>query len=492
VALTPGDFASADMEQTGAEPVPASVDEVGDDGGRRTRWHGAALCAVVFAVFALSPVRQNYDSYLSLPTAYTIVHGRTLDLSGLESPKVRDHYANVEGADGTRVNYFPWAGSLWFVPAVLALDAAHLVGLGPGAHEVADGGPMDVIQVLVASAVLAGAIALVAATVLDRLDPRFARRRQVALLVAGGLAFGTSVWSVASRAFWQHTPSLFALAAALYCLQRLTGAVKGRSSLAAGAGLALGLAYTFRPTNGLTILAVSAYLVACHRRSIVPYLTGAAAVAVPWMAVNVEAYGSPLQPYYAAQRVGWHLAFPEALAANLISPARGLVIFSPIVLLAPLGLARRWRDPLRPGLRRLDVALAVAVVAQIVAASAYGDNWWAGHSYGPRLLTDTLVPLALLATPTVAALWPAAASTRPRVRPLAIAAVLALAWSTFVASQGALSRATSCWSGEPNIDVHLERVWSWGDPQFLAGVKRFADTRSVRAAALDGCGADDG
>jgi hypothetical protein len=485
------------IEQPGERDPSAAPAADGDPAARsgRRRWGPTAravagLCALAFVVFVLSPVRQNHDAYLSLPTAYTLVHGHTFDLSTLEAPRVQDHYGMVDGPAGARVNYFPWVLALVAVPAVVALDAAHAVGLGPGSRAVADGGAMDLIGVVLASAVAALLIAAVAAIAHDRLAGGFRRRRLTVVLVAAGFAFGTGVWSVASRALWQHGPAMLALAVAIGCLQRLTTRPVGplRGWLAAGAGAALAVSYAARPTNATAGVVLSVYVAWRHRDLLLRYGAGALAVALPWLAVNLAAFDALLPPYYGGQRVGWHEHLGEALAANLVSPNRGLLVFTPIVVLAPLGLLPSMRARLRAGLVPLDRMLALAVVLQWLAASAYGEKWWAGNSYGPRFLTDALVPLAVLAVPAVATLVDAAQPARAGHRVLAGVAGAALVWSVFTASQGALMRATACWHSRSGLDQDPAQVWSLHPPQALAGIDRLRSTGSLRAAVLDDCG----
>lgn len=89
--------------------------------------------------------------------------------------------------------------------------------------------------------------------------------------------------------------------------------------------------------------------------------------------------------------------FALALLGLLASPARGLVLFAPVVLLA-IGLCYGRPAPERPA----HVALAAALVAQLVLCSLF-YKWWGGLAFGPRLLgISTWLGIALLVrcTPT--------------------------------------------------------------------------------------------
>ena len=132
--------------------------------------------------------------------------------------------------------------------------------------------------------------------------------------------------------------------------------------------------------------------------------------------------------------------------------------------------------------------MAGVVVAQWLAVSAF-PHWWGGYSYGPRLLTETAAPLALLAVPALAWLYGAAAGAGVRatqaglgvratqaglgrmpVAALAVVAVLGL-WSVGVHAQPAFLPRATCWNATPHIDTNPWRVWDWSDPQPLAGAR---------------------
>ena len=80
------------------------------------------------------------------------------------------------------------------------------------------------------------------------------------------------------------------------------------------------------------------------------------------------------------------------MLGNLVSPARGLLVFSPVLLFAIPGVIRAIRSPVY---RPWGWAIAVAVVAHWIAISSF-PHWWGGYSFGPRLMTDVL-PFLILA-----------------------------------------------------------------------------------------------
>lgn len=447
---------------------------------------------VTFLVYAASPVRQNYDSYLAFPTAQSIVHDRDVYLDEFDAAPILAHAGLVEVADGRVANYFPWVPSLLLVPSVVVLDAAEVVGVGSGSVAVANGGSMDVIQVLTASLVVAAVVALMVVVLFERLPRSVSHRRRYAVATAFLFAFGTAAWSTASRAVWQHGPSMLCLAAAVLLIQRLLTRSTGRPTwTATWLGTAVALAYTVRPTNSIVVVVLTLLVVLALRSSIRWYFMGAALVAIPWIAVNLVMYESVLPPYYTGSRLSFHDDFFEAVAANLVSPARGLLVFTPILLFVVVRWTRSASRFVRPELRTLDLALTLIVVLYLVAVSSLTDNWWAGHSFGPRFMSDTLVALACLLVPLgpmVVGAWQRFSEKRQfgADMALAVGVVLALAWGLAVNAEGATMRSTLCWNGDPNVDENVERIWSVTDGQVVSGFAALLED-GPREAFLTDC-----
>jgi hypothetical protein len=234
-----------------------------------------------------------------------------------------------------------------------------------------------------------------------------------------------------------------------------------------------------RPTNAVALgLATILVLWKTSRRTSVTYVIGALAVFVPWTVVTYHYYGSLLQPYDQATKLGLPSTFFESIGAQLISPSRGLVIFSPIVLVALAGLMIAWR---RRSITPLDGLSAVAIPCYLIVIALF-PVWWAGTSFGPRFMTETLPFLLVLSIPFVdwIVAWRAEKSeNRPLTyRVCVVGAVVVLAFSVFVNAQGALLSSTICWNlkahGIASVDKDPARVWSWSNPQVVYGVRAIA------------------
>lgn len=267
-------------------------------------------------------------------------------------------------------------------------------------------------------------------------------------------AFGTLVWGVAGHGLWQHGPSLMCLTAALWCLAR-----GDRRSLA-WAGLALGLAVFTRPTNILLALPLAWYVWRTHRESRAAFLVPFA-VPLLLMVWYSWAWLGSLTALGQGQRMRIGSNPLEGLAGILVSPARGLFVFSPVLLLALLAVPRTWAKEQRiPLLRPLLLG-----TAGIIGVHALWAIWWGGHSFGYRMLSETLPGFMLL----LALAWESQLRGRP-VRVATAAGLLLL--SVWANAMGALVAPCGFDMTPVPVDLHPERLWDVADTELVRCTER--------------------
>jgi hypothetical protein len=305
------------------------------------------------------------------------------------------------------------------------------------------------IEEEVASSLLAASAVVIYFTALLYLP------RKRAVILASLFALATSAYSVGGRAIWQHTPSMLLLAIIIYLLLR----AEERPALAAWAGIPVALSYTVRPTDALFVLIFTAYVAVRHRKYLLRYLLAAAPIAVVFLAYSYSIYHYPLPPYYQSHLDGflpryWH-KFAVGLMGNLVSPSRGLLVFTPVFLFSIWSMVRgQWKTPLAPW-------LAILAPLHWLAVSSYVSNWWAGHSYGPRFFTD-LMPIFVLF------LIPFFENWDDLSRGLRVVFVTLALIGLLMHLRGGWSLAVIRWNAFPvDIDKHPERNWDWSDPPFL-------------------------
>ncbi|RKI04830.1 hypothetical protein [Corallococcus sp. AB038B] len=429
------------------------------------------LCLGLFAVYTASQVQMQTDSLWSIPSAASILHEGNADLDEY-APSFTPATAYARGVYGGRTYYeYPPGVMVAALPFLAAAEGLFSLGrpvlahLGtPGADALAwlelfrstgkvDLGSFHRTEQLIGSFYVCAA----AGVLLVALRRRVSARAALVTVLLFGL--GTTAYSTASRVLWQHGPGLLAIA----CVVLLLARPEQTRRTAFLAGLAVALAYVCRPTHSISVVVVTAYFVLRFHRLLLAYFAGAALVALPFCGYNLHLYGSILSPYYTHPLDVMGSRFVMALAANLVSPSRGLLLYSPFLVLAGVGFVQRWRSrDLTPS----EKAFAVIVLLHWVAISAF-PIWWAGHSVGPRFFTDVLPYLVVfLAYPVQLAV------DAPRQHRV-LAGVLAAtaAFSVVFHWRASTSYDVHAWNSVPvDVDFATERVWDWKDPQFLRAI----------------------
>jgi len=411
----------------------------------------AGVVAVLFLVYNADG--REIGSYDSQPTKFAarelLLRG-TLTLNHVVGavPQYAARTPFILSRDGQyRSGYSP-------VPAIAAAALLYPAAV-TGVIDLRSPSAPGLIAVLAASTFTSIAVALLF------LAARRLTSRGRALAIAVALGLGTGLWSIVSRTLWEHETAILGLAIAMvfFCEE---GTLQMPDALGTAAGLALaGLA---RPQLAPIIAVILAGVaVRAPRRAAIAAIAVVTIAGGLLMLTYWRWFGHPLGAAIVMQADadsvhgtrGFLGSGFEGFAGLLISPSRGLLVFSPVVLVALAGYrdaARAsWSSPLR--------WCAIAAAVQFIVYGGYAV-WWAGHTYGPRYMLDVLPLLAPLA---------AAAMARMQFRPLLLAAcTAALAWSITLAATGAFCYPHDAWNTSPvEVNRKHSRLWDWSDPQFV-------------------------
>lgn len=430
--------------------------------------YGALLFLSALAVFLASPVHPLGDSRYSILVSQSLIDHRTFSL---------DHYFLSDSAQTpeeafrklrnlrSRLPYqlkvinnhiyynYPPGSSILSLPFVAF---AGLFGVSPlkanGEYYMRG---ERLIQFVLAGLLMAFLTWIFYSTALLLLPERWSAA------TALGAALGTQVWSTASRTLTSHTWGILLLG---IVIRMLLDAQQHRKRINPyWLATLLSWMYFVRPTFSLAIIAISIYMLVIHSTSFIKYILVGLAWFACFLIYSLHHFDQFLPRYYSGHFMTFD-SFWNAMAANLISPSRGLFVFVPVLFFIAYLLIRHFRYVKYPGL----VALSLPVVAGhliVISGSAY---WWGGNCYGPRLATD-LVPWFVL----LAILGIDAGLTCRREFPQVARrmGMLLLLVSLLIHSHGAFSTTTLAWNAVPErIDANPNRVWDWKRPQFLAGL----------------------
>jgi len=279
-------------------------------------------------------------------------------------------------------------------------------------------------------------------------------------------AFATSCWSVSSQALWQHGAAQLAIIAALLALSRLER--RPTPAWFAAAGAAAGAAAAIRLSNLLFLAPLAAAVLLAYRRPR-HILSFALAVGLPLGTVlgyNLWVFGRLTGAYSG----GFDGSLASGLAGLLFSPARGLLVYTPVLVFALAGL---WS--IRRRLLVSPIYLSAGLFPLLlVLVTGKWKIWWGGHCYGPRLLADALPCLVLLIAPV----WDSISAKRT----VRVMFYSLLGASLLVQAVGAFCYPNSGWDEQPTaIGKSPERLWDWRDNpvarSFRAGPRLGPDPR---------------
>ncbi len=414
------------------------------------RWRGGKWRYAILWVFLSLVYHSNLRPIASgdslpaalIPVSILLDHSVALDRFG---PYLRDHvwYAKfvTRQVGGRWYSFYPIGGPVLATP--LYLPVAYV----PWVRRQDPGTLVAVARITekFVAVALAATVALLLLALLRRMLPE-----REAWLLALVFALGTGNWSTASQALWQHTYGQVAILGCLYAIDRWEeGAANVRWEWIAG--FCAGCALTIRPSNIALLVALGVVLGLRRTRPgtwirvLAPVMVAGALTG----AGNLAVFGRVSGGYQHV--LSGH--FIEGLAGILFSPARGLLVYTPVVIFALAALSRRARVAAgRHG--RVIVAAGIFSICQI-GVVAFWPTWWGGYCWGPRLLTDILAPLMIL----VAAGLPALPGSGWR-RALAVVAVYGL----LIQAIGVYCYPEGRWDRLPvSVDSHPGRLWDWRD-----------------------------
>lgn len=290
----------------------------------RSAWLGALVAVLgIYLMTAHWRTGQVNDGQAAIWPAWQLVNHGTLDLSGAVGLPELPWFREVEGRI---VSYRTMGVILSGVPfAVLALP------LGFDPYQV-------------------GAVAAATYTGLAVANMHLVFRQLVsarwALAGALTLALGTPLWTTAAAELWTHGPDAFWVSCALLALTRQRYLL---------AGLAFAPAIMVRPHLCLAAAACG-LTVAWTARNLRPAVQVGVPAALAFPIIYAwngwyygvpsigGAYGGAVSRAVAAPSGSASAQLAQDAAGAFLSPATGLLVYSPVIALALVLIPRGWRD----------------------------------------------------------------------------------------------------------------------------------------------------
>ena len=259
-----------------------------------------------------------------------------------------------------------------------------------------------------------------------------------ALAMAGVFALASLAWPYSKIGMETvlMTAGIGLLAAVLYARESASWHPWAATGFAAGAVLA------DKPYGILAVAAIVALLIEplrradgpTRRRLLLAALVPLALWGLAYAGYNLSRTGSILETGRSDPELT--LAAPFNAIGFMVSPGKGLLLYSPVVILGLLGLRPLWRAD-----ARLAMAIVGAFLGGLVVVACL--RFWSDETWGPRYVV-WVAWLLLLPVPY----W---AATLRRVRVLAAVAAVGVAVQLLavLAPPTALVRATRDLTGQP-------------------------------------------
>jgi len=177
---------------------------------------------------------------------------------------------------------------------------------------------------------------------------------------------------------FQHGPSLLFITISLFLI------FSRNKKAIPYVGFFLGMAVFNRPTNVLIALPLTIYIYFNHRDNFIRYLL-LAGIPLAFLCLYSQIYFgniTSLGQGYSVRYLTGNIF--EGIFGILISPSRGLFVFSPIFIFSFYYLFKTLASTEIDSLYKY---LAAAVIA-LVLLYAKWPMWWGGHGFGYRILIE--------------------------------------------------------------------------------------------------------
>jgi hypothetical protein len=220
---------------------------------------------------------------------------------------------------------------------------------------------------------------------------------KTAAVVGMFLAVGSAMVTTVGHGLWQHGGVIFWCLSAFLMEVHFLGRHSARVSILQGISLAMMLAC--RPSAGIILAVMLAWIGLRSMKRGLFVAIGVAIGVLPWAILYECIYGTMVGPSQSQMAWGnWGMS-RESVLGVLISPARGLFVYQPWLLLGMLAPICK-RTPTVCATQSAKApsgwisCCTAAIVLQILLVANW-KCWWGGACWGSRLLAD-IVPFAAL------------------------------------------------------------------------------------------------
>ena len=367
---------------------------------------------------------------------------------------------------GHYMSSYPVMPSILSVP-VYVLPV--LLGLTEGSVTALDRNQTEIVGTFLSK--MSASLAVAFSVGIVYLTLRHFTTKRASFWIAFTYGFACSSWAVSSQGLWQSSMSQPLLALAFYFFVRARQNPKHIQY----AGIPLAVAVACHPPAIIFAFIFFIYVLHKYRAQVLHFMIFPTIIGALLLAYNYYYFGSLTGAYAVSesytnsddQAIGQtnnklfmttsDITHPRLkwLLGLLISPGRGLLVYSPYLIFSLLGLLvvlYRGRD-------HLLIYISIATILTLLLYSSW-FGWHGAFNYSYRLLVDLLPGLSLLLVPVLS--WIIAN------RYIKVLFITLVAFSVLIQIIGAFFYPCGWYDNAPISDRITDKIyWNWRDPEFL-------------------------
>jgi len=331
------------------------------------------LCFIIYNTYTL--IRMSGDTIPAAYLPFNIIYYHDLFFEHFfVQDAINTHYF-FTNVNGHLLSIFPIVTPIVITPFVYVCS----VGMSPDQVSLFVG--------QIARTASAGITAL-AVCVFYLIVKRFVSKK-ISIFSALLFAFATSTWSISSQALWQQGMVELLLLLMIYIIIKNEEAGSPRYFICLG--VLSGLFVFCRPPDAILLLPILGYILLRNFKYTLPYAAAAIVSGLPFLIYNLYFFGNLFGGYVQnLQKFDVSGSVFFNFLGLLVSPNKGLFIFSPILILGIFGFF--YLNTIHnSNIKLLFQWFAPTLILQIIIYAFFSD-WGGGYSYGPRFLTS-LMPL---------------------------------------------------------------------------------------------------
>ena len=224
-------------------------------------------------------------------------------------------------------------------------------------------------------------------------------------------------------------------------------------------GFFVGLSFFCRLTNIIIVIVTTLYVLIKHRKIFFYFITGLSIPVILLFIYNLSVFNNIFGGYKDHHIFDISIKnFFINISGLLISPNRGIFIYSPVFLFSLIGMIFVFSQYIsKKNVNEIYVMFSLVVIFYLILLAGY-KMWWGGWGFGYRFLCDIIPFLIVLIVPVIIEF----ANNKQKI--LEFIFIIFSIYSIGIQIIGVYFD-DSTWSKYPDVDNNTYRLWNWNDWQ---------------------------